>query len=127
MSMTASIRTHGLALIAGLLMSTAAAATDWDLRGFVDCLSSSGAKYYGAHWCPYCGRQNKMFGRDARYLPYVECAAPGSRRQLSRCSHISSYPTWRFADGRIMTGVLSFKALSQYTGCELQEKNYFVD
>jgi hypothetical protein len=127
--MTASTRkrTGILALVAGLLMSTAAFATDWDMRGFVDCLSSSGAKYYGAHWCPYCARQNRMFGRDARYLPYIECSAPGSRRELSRCRHIAAYPTWRFADGQVRTGVLSFQTLGALTGCELREKSYFVD
>ena len=105
----------------------AAIAADPDFRMFAACINESGAKYYGAHWCKYCGKQNRMFGEAVRYLPYVECSARGSRKQLPHCSHINGYPTWIFANGKRRSAVLSYSQLEQYTGCQLKPKDYFVD
>ena len=110
-----------------ILAGGVAAATNWDLREFAECISASGARYYGTHWCPYCAKQNALFGENVRYLPYVECSPPGSREKLRRCSHIEGYPTWIFADGSSRSGVLSLKSLATQTGCQLREKSYFVD
>ena len=110
-----------------LLGGSSIAAGDGDVRAFADCISASGAKYYAAHWCPYCKKQNKMFGKDWIFLPYVECSAKPGRKQLQRCSHIDGYPTWIFPGAGERGGVQSFAALEKYTGCRLEEKNYFVD
>jgi hypothetical protein len=112
-----------------MLILGSAFAANADKAAFADCISSSGAKYYGAHWCKYCAKQNTMFGSAVRYLPYVECSARGSNKKLSRCSHISGFPTWIFANGTRRSGVLSFDALQSYTGCRLEknQKDYFVD
>ena len=83
------------------------------------CIESSGAIFYGAHWCPYCAKQKKAFGSSADRLPYVECYRAGSRDQLEECNHIQSYPTWEFADGTVRTGYLSFKKLAALTDCPL--------
>jgi hypothetical protein len=111
-------------LVLSIGMSVAA---DMDVRGFAECINNSGAKYYGAHWCPYCRKQNRLFGNDFKYVPYVACSQRGSRQQLDRCSHISGYPTWVFANGKKRSSVLSFEELTKYTGCRLQEKSYFVN
>ncbi len=113
--------------VIAMLLSGSTVATDWDIRKFAECLSGSGAKYYGARWCPACKKQNKMFRRDKKYLPYVECSKKGSHKKLSRCSHIDVYPTWVFSNGKSRSGVLSFDTLARHTSCKLQEKNYFVD
>jgi len=110
-----------------LLSMGMAAAADMDVRSFAECVANSGAKYYGAHWCPYCRKQNAMFGQNFKYVPYVECSPKGSKQQLDRCSHISGYPTWVFAGGKRRSSVLSFSELEKYTGCRLLEKNYFVE
>ena len=110
-----------------LLTFSPVSAENWDIEGFARCIADSGAKYYGAHWCPKCAKQNAMFGSYARYLPYIECAQRGSRKQLARCRHIEGYPTWVFPNGRTLRGARSFDSLSQNTGCQLQEKNYFID
>ena len=109
-----------------MLLCCPAMAADWDKRQFAECLSKSGAKYYGAHWCPYCKKQSKMFGRDKKYLPYIECSKKGGRKKLSKCKHIKGYPTWTFANGTSRSGLLDFKTLSIYTGCELHEKKLFI-
>jgi hypothetical protein len=116
-----------LVLVFLMLPVGTALAEQADVRAFVDCLRDSGAKYYGAHWCPYCRKQNALFGKDAKYLPYVECSRKGSRDKLSRCDHISGYPTWELSDGRQVSGVQSISDLTRLTGCEVTAKNYFID
>jgi len=38
-------------------------------------LRETGARMYGAYWCPHCSRQKELFGREAwSYVDYVECA-----------------------------------------------------
>jgi hypothetical protein len=101
------------------MYTPARTATAEDVAGFARCISESGATFYGAHWCPYCTKQNKAFGSSADRLPYVECYRSGSRDQLSRCDHIRSYPTWEFADGTVRTGYLSFEKLAALTDCPL--------
>ena len=98
-----------------------------DVRAFVECIRDSGAKYYGAHWCPYCSKQNNLFGAEAQYLPYVECSSKDGERKLQQCSHIRGYPTWIFSDGKQVSSVLSVAELSAYTGCQVTEKDYFLD
>jgi hypothetical protein len=113
-------------IIVGLLLIFGpATAADWDLASFAECIKASGAKYYGAHWCPQCRKQTAMFGRGAEQLPYIECAVEGEREKLRRCAHIEAYPTWVFAGGQIRTGVLSVARLASYTGCELVEQSHF--
>ena len=35
------------------------------------CINNSGAKFYGAFWCPHCQATKAMFGKSAKLLPYV--------------------------------------------------------
>ena len=40
-------------------------------------LNQVGARFFGAHWCPACKEQMKLFGKQAgRHLNYVECGLP---------------------------------------------------
>ncbi len=103
-----------IALVGGLGPLPAAGE---DALAFAQCIYDSGATYYGAHWCPYCARQNAAFGDAASQLPYVECYSEGSRDKLSECAHIKSYPTWEFRDGSLHSGVQSFAKLARMTGC----------
>jgi uncharacterized membrane protein len=70
-----------------------------------DHLRESGAKFYGASWCPHCKDQKAMFGLAARRLPYVECSLDGRQGgpQNPECvsENIKTYPTWVFKDKRI--------------------------
>ena len=66
-------------------------------RAVAEALTASGAKFYGASWCPHCMDQKKMFGAAGRFLPYVECAPNGPRApQATECvaEQIKGYPTW---------------------------------
>src|SRR4029078_10351660 len=60
-----------------------------NLEAFADCINKSGAKFYGAFWCPHCQSQKAMFqtlfGSAEKKLPYVECSTPDTNGQLQVC------------------------------------------
>lgn len=88
------------------------------LRAIAEALAASGAKFYGASWCPHCMEQKKLFGTAARYLPYVECAPNGPRTpQAMEClaQDIKGYPTW-IINGNRYQRMLSVKQLAAMSG-----------
>ena len=88
---------------------------------FAQCISKTGAKFYGTFWCPHCNNQKKMFGSSKKYLPYVECSTKDGRSQLPVCKDagIEGYPTWIFADGSKLEGEVPLETLSLKTSCSL--------
>ena len=109
-----------VATLAGPAMAEVNVRTDLDLGELAQCVSDSGAKFYGAHWCPVCLRQNKAFGEHSGDLPYVECY-DGSRsegmNETCRQAGIRSFPTWVLEDGRVASRLLSPAELAAATGC----------
>jgi uncharacterized membrane protein len=89
------------------------------LRGLAIALNENGAIFYGASWCPHCQQQKAMFGASDERLPYVECS-PGGRAQPAAPScvaaRVNSFPTWIFADGERVNGVLSVDQLAARVG-----------
>lgn len=85
------------------------------------CIAHSSTTFYGASWCPHCAAQKIKFGTGAHYLPYVECAPPGSSEEAQTCvDHgITLYPTWVLPDGSLLVGVQTPQTLAQKTGCPL--------
>src|SRR3989344_5640597 len=90
---------------------------------FAQCLKEKETVFYGAFWCPHCQVQKEMFGKSARYLPYVECSLPNGNGQTPVCEQkvIKGYPTWEFADGSRLAGEVKLQTLSERTGCPLPE------
>ncbi|MFH1694649.1 MAG: hypothetical protein ABH880_02760 [Patescibacteria group bacterium] len=88
---------------------------------FANCLSEKGATFYGAYWCPACNQQKSLFGKSAGAIPYTECSLPNRSGQNELCTEadIQSYPTWEFADGEKVIGVMTLQELSDKVGCEL--------
>jgi thiol-disulfide isomerase/thioredoxin len=88
---------------------------------FAQCLKDKGAIFYGAFWCPHCQNQKAMFGKSAKFLPYIECSTADGRGQLKVCrdKNIEGYPTWEFADGSRLSGAISLSQLAEKTGCQL--------
>jgi len=96
----------------------AAGPEDPHLRAVAEALTASGAKFYGASWCPHCMDQKKMFGAAGRFLPYVECAPNGPRApQATECvaEQIKGYPTW-VINGNRYQRMLSVKQLAVMSG-----------
>lgn len=96
------------------------------LDGFAQCIKDSGAKYYGAFWCPHCQKQGALFGSAKQYLPYIECSNPDkSQTQVCKDAKIEGYPTWELKDGTRLpvendAGV-SLKTLAEKTECVLPQ------
>ncbi len=90
---------------------------------FAQCLTNNNVKYFGAFWCPNCQKQNDLFGKSKKFIDYTECSTPNGQNQLQVCKDagITAYPTWEFADGSRLLGVLSFETLSEKTGCEITQ------
>jgi hypothetical protein len=103
-------------IVAGYLMLTNAP-SQYD--SFAKCVAASGAKMYGASWCPHCNDQKHMFGNSVRFINYVECSLPDNQGETEVCTQagIASYPTWIFKDGSRNVGVMSFDQLGQKTNC----------
>lgn len=109
-----------LSLVATLFL-VACGERDATYDKFAACLEDQGAVFYGAFWCPHCKDQKDMFGDSEDVLPYVECDAKGKDPQVELCREkgITSYPTWHFADGSVLTGARSLEELSEKTSCPL--------
>ncbi|MCD8486870.1 MAG: hypothetical protein LRZ84_09070 [Desertifilum sp.] len=81
-------------------------------------LAQSGAKMYGAYWCPHCTNQKRLFGREAaRQLPYIECDAQGENPQPALCqaANIRAFPTW-IINGELYLGTQSLEKLATLSG-----------
>lgn len=124
MSKTALIWSAGIIIFGGLvawLIMTPG--KPGELDGFASCIAESGAKFYGAFWCPHCQNQKALFGRSARLLPYIECSTPDGQSQLKICAdaNVGGYPLWEFADGSRLSGEISLETLAEKTSCALPE------
>lgn len=89
------------------------------LDTFAQCITDSGAKFYGAYWCPHCQAQKNAFGKSAKLLPYIECSTPDGKGQLDVCKQagVTGYPTWIFADATQASGEVPLKNLAEKTNC----------
>lgn len=112
-----------------LLQSNSAPAGPGKYDTFAQCITDSGATFYGAFWCPHCQAQKKAFGSSAHLLPYVECSTPDAGGQLQVCidKKITSYPTWILKDGTQIPDDSSdgagvkLETLAAKTGCTLPQ------
>lgn len=88
---------------------------------FAKCLGEKGMTFYGAYWCPHCQEQKKRFGKSAKYLPYVECATPGSSDLTPVCKehNITGFPTWVGPGDKRVDGEVELSALAEMSGCTL--------
>lgn len=88
---------------------------------FAQCLADEGAKFFGAYWCPHCKDQKDLFENSSK-LSYIECSLPNQQQnQLCTEEGITGYPTWKFANGDVESGVLPLSDLAARTNCVLPE------
>lgn len=88
------------------------------LQALATHLDESGAKFYGAFWCPNCQQQKRLFGASAERLPYVECTPGGRTGALALAcvsADIQGYPTWIIAGERYQR-VLTPEELARLSG-----------
>lgn len=93
-------------------------AEDPRLKALAIHLQESGAKFYGAFWCPHCNDQKELFGASADRLPYIECTPDGRNGVLAFVcirKEIRGYPTWIINQQRYQR-VLQPQELARYSG-----------
>ena len=90
-------------------------------------LNQVGARFFGAHWCPACKEQMKLFGKQAgRHLNYVECGLPEKYPdQVNQCrdENIRSIPTWTRPGSARLEGVQSIDTLERWSDLRPGQKN----
>lgn len=91
------------------------------MNDFGECVSDSGAVFYGAFWCGHCNDQKDILADAMDSIEYVECSTPDGNSQTRECidKAIKSYPTWIFGDGSFNNGTLGLSELAAKTGCEV--------
>jgi large repetitive protein len=88
-----------------------------DSVAFAKALTAAGAKFYGADWCPACSQQKALFNEGANYLPFVEVTNPNrSLNAIGTQENITTFPTWKFANGQVATGLKTLAELSTLSG-----------
>ena len=100
----------------GYIGKTAGPEDPW-IRGLVEHLAKTDAKFYGASWCPHCTEQKDLFGPSSSRVPYIECSPGGPRApQAPACNDagVKSYPTW-IINGQRYSGIQSLDSLAQYS------------
>jgi cyclophilin family peptidyl-prolyl cis-trans isomerase len=109
-------RSTGVSAASGLVAEGEATAAP-DLVAFAKALASSGAKFYGADWCAICTEQKKLFLEGKNYLPFVEVTNPDRTANATGVAqNITTYPTWKFANGQVATGLQTLQQLSEISG-----------
>ena len=90
-------------------------------------LKQTGAKMYGAYWCPHCHDQKELFGKEAAAIyPYIECAPDGVNSKTAVCQEIApkiekqtgqsfGFPTWE-VNGQYLTGTQQLTDLATKSG-----------
>lgn len=93
--------------------------SDKALADFGQCITDSGAVFYGAFWCSHCKDQKNILGEAMDSIEYVECSTPDGNSQTRECidKAIKSYPTWIFGDGSFNNGTMGISELASKTGC----------
>jgi len=93
------------------------------LKALAIHLRDSGARFYGAYWCPHCREQKELFEASADRLPYVECTPEGRTGPLNfTCvaNEVKDFPTW-IIDGRRYVGLVSVDQLATLSKFEWSE------
>ena len=83
-------------------------------------LTATGAKKYGAFWCPHCYDQKQLFGKKAfAEINYLECDPQGENPQREAClaAGIQSFPTWEI-DGKFYPGTKTLAELAELSNYE---------
>lgn len=87
------------------------------LQALAEHLDRTGAKFYGAFWCPNCQDQKKAFGASGDRLPYVECSPNGRNGGVAfECASasITAFPTWEIRGQRYQS-VLTPEELARHS------------
>ncbi|MEM7758314.1 MAG: vitamin K epoxide reductase family protein [Cyanobacteria bacterium P01_A01_bin.40] len=104
-------------------ITTTSGAAEMELAKY---LTATGAKKYGAFWCPHCFEQKQLFGQVAfDEINYIECDPQGEDPQREAClaAGIQSFPTWEI-DGKFYPGTKTLAELAELSGYQGTEQAF---
>ena len=81
---------------------------------FAECITESGAVFYGTNWCSHCNDQKEIFGQHMDKITFVDCDAG----DLCARNGVTAFPTW-IINGEKYLGTKSPEVLAALTGCEI--------
>ncbi len=91
-----------------------------DLVALAQSIADSGARFFGAAWCPVCTDQKELFEDGGKLLPFEEVTNPDrTLNQLGIDNNIQTFPTWVFSDDTRLEGLQSIQALAAAAGVDL--------
>ncbi len=91
-----------------------------DLAALAQALSDSGARFFGAGWCPFCTEQKELFEDGGKLLPFEEVTNPNrTLNDLGMEFEVTTFPTWLFEDGTRLEGLQSLQLLAAAAGVEM--------
>lgn len=93
-----------------------------DLVAFAKALTTAGAKLYGADWQADTTSQRALFQEGATSLPFVEVTnADRSLNTIGTQQSITTYPTWKYANGKTATGIQTLAQISADSGVAIPQ------
>lgn len=109
----------GVVALVGVIATSCSSLPNAYEAKLADHLSASGAKMYGAYWCPHCATQKTYFGGAASRIPYIECDPEGFDPQPDLCAEmgVNAYPTW-IIEGEYYLGSQHLAKLARLSGFE---------
>ncbi len=82
---------------------------------FAECITNSGAVFYGTSWCSHCNAQKELFGDTIEEIEFVDCDL---NKDLCSMAGVTAYPTW-IINGEKHLGTQPLQTLAQLTECTL--------
>ena len=88
-------------------------------RKDAQCLADNSV-LYGNEGCPWCDKQKEEFGQewDTFKSSYIECSSSRASKIICEQEKISSYPTWKFKNGKIVESYKPLDEIVKIAGCD---------
>ncbi|MEK6899908.1 MAG: hypothetical protein AABX05_02175 [Nanoarchaeota archaeon] len=83
------------------------------------CLADNSV-LYGNEGCHWCDEQKKEFGSEWETFKssYIECSSSRVSKMICEQEKISSYPTWKFKNGKVIEGYKPLEEVVKIAGCD---------
>lgn len=106
--------------------SVQAQETPIDPNQLAACLAAKNFTMYGRSGCSACALEKSYFGDSFSRVPYFECDASDSNREVCDYKGISAYPTWEDASGKQYKGAIPLDKLAELAGCQTAPTETYV-
>jgi len=91
---------------------TTTTTSEIDAGDLAKCLWEKWVKMYGTATCSHCIAQKKMFGKDFKYINYVDCGVTPEQ-----CQWLRGTPTREFSNWEKLEWRQELEVLKEKSGC----------